>query len=137
MLRRTITYNDYNGNTRTEDFYFNLNQAEVTEMELSVAGGLTEMMKRIVAAQDGKQIIQTIKEFIRKAYGVKSPDGKRFIKSEAISEEFEQTEAYNILFMELVFNADKASAFFNAIVAGAAAEGGAPVSPPAALPTQV
>lgn len=137
MLRRTITYNDYNGNTRTEDFYFNLNQAEVTEMELSVAGGLTEMMKRIVAAQDGKQIIQTIKEFIRKAYGVKSPDGKRFIKSEAISEEFEQTEAYNILFMELVFNADKASAFFNAIVAGAAAEGAAPVSPPAALPTQV
>ena len=137
MLRRTITYNDYNGNTRTEDFYFNLNQAEVTEMELSVAGGLTEMMKRIVAAQDGKQIIQTIKEFIRKAYGVKSPDGKRFIKSEALSEEFEQTEAYNILFMELVFNADKASAFFNAIVAGAAAEGAAPVSPPAALPAQV
>ena len=82
MLKRSITYTDYNGGTRTEDFYFNLTQAEVTEMELSVDGGLVEMINRIVAAQDGKQIIATFKDIILRAYGEKSPDGKRFIKNQ-------------------------------------------------------
>ena len=75
MLKLTRTYNDYNGVSRTEDFYFNLTQAEVTELELSVDGGLVEMINRIVAAQDGKQIIAIFKDIILRAYGEKSPDG--------------------------------------------------------------
>ena len=116
MLKKTITYPDYNGGSRTEDFYFNLTQAEVTEMELSVDGGLVEMINRIVAAQDGKQIIATFKDIILRAYGEKSPDGKRFIKSQELRDAFAQTEAYSILFMELATNADAAAAFVNGIV---------------------
>lgn len=116
MLKKTITYNDYNGVERTEDFYFNLSKAEIMEMEMSTTGGLAEMINRIVAAQDAPAIIKVFKDLVLKAYGVKSADGKRFIKSEELSTEFSQTEAYSILFMELATDADKASEFVNGIV---------------------
>lgn len=116
MLKKTITYTDYNGSERTEDFYFNLSKAEVMEMEMSTSGGLAGMIQRIVAAQDAPAIIKIFKDLILKAYGVKSPDGKRFIKSEELSTEFSQTEAYSILFMELSTDADAASEFVTGIV---------------------
>lgn len=116
MLKLTRTYKDYNGGTRTEDFYFNLTQAEVTEMEVSVDGGLVEMINRIVAAQDGKQIIALFKDIILRAYGEKSPDGKRFIKSQELRDAFAQTEAYSDLFMELATDSKAAADFINGIV---------------------
>ena len=115
MLKKTITYTDYNGFERTEDFYFNLTKAEVVEMEMSTTGGLAEMIKKIVAAQDAPSIIAIFKKLILKAYGEKSPDGKRFIKSDEISNAFSQTEAYSQLFMELATDADKAAEFVNGI----------------------
>ncbi len=116
MLKKTITYTDYNGTERTEDFYFNLSKAEAMEMEMGTSGGLTETIKKIVAAQDSPSIIKIFKDFILKAYGEKSLDGKRFIKSKEISEAFSQTEAYSQLFMELATNADAAAEFVNGIV---------------------
>lgn len=116
MLKKTITYTDYNGSERTEDFYFNLTKAEVVEMEMSTTGGLAEMIKKIVAAQDAPSIIAIFKKLILKAYGEKSPDGKRFIKSDEISNAFSQTEAYSQLFMELATDADKAAEFVNGII---------------------
>lgn len=116
MLKKTITYTDYDGNTRTEDFYFNLNKAEIAEMELSTNGGMEKMLTQIVNSQDGKRIMEVFKGIILKAYGVKTADGKRFEKSEEISKAFEQTEAYSELFMELVTDAEKAAAFINGIV---------------------
>lgn len=116
MLKKTITYTDYNGSERTEDFYFNLSKAEVMEMEMSTSGGLAEMITRIVAAQDAPAIIKIFKDLVLKAYGEKSPDGKRFIKSEEIATAFSQTEAYSQLFMELATDADAAAAFVNGIV---------------------
>lgn len=116
MLKKTITYTDYNGTTRKEDFYFNLTQAEVTELEVSVEGGLVEMINRIVAAQNGKVIIETFKDIILRAYGEKSPDGRRFIKNQEVRDAFAQTEAYSNLFMELATDAKAASEFFNGIV---------------------
>lgn len=115
MLKKIITYNDYNGNERTEDFYFNLSKAEALEMEMSTTGGLSEMARKIVAAQDTPALIKLFKEFILKAYGEKSPDGKRFMKSEELSTAFSQTEAYTQLFMELSTDADAAAKFFNGI----------------------
>ena len=109
MLKKTIAYTDYNGTTRKEDFYFNLTQAEVTELEVSVEGGLVEMINRIVAAQNGKDIIL-------RAYGEKSPDGRRFIKNQEVRDAFAQTEAYSNLFMELATDAKAASEFVNGIV---------------------
>lgn len=116
MLKKTITYTDYNGNDRTEDFYFNLTKAEVMEMEMSTTGGLTDMIQRIVAAQDSPAIIKIFKDLILKAYGEKSPDGKRFVKSDEIKEAFSQTEAYSQLFMELATDVDAAAAFVNGII---------------------
>lgn len=116
MLKKTITYEDYDGNKRTEDFYFNLSKAEILEMEMGVSGGMTQMLDRIIAEQDSEKIIKTFKEIILKAYGEKSPDGKRFIKSEELSTAFSQTEAFSQLFMELATDADAAAKFVNGIV---------------------
>lgn len=118
MLKKTITYSDYNGNERTEDFYFNLTKAEVTEMEMSTAGGLAEMIEKIIAAQDAPSIIKIFKDLVLRAYGEKSPDGKRFMKSDELSTAFSQTEAYSQLFMELATDADSAAKFVNGIVPG-------------------
>lgn len=116
MIAKTITYTDYNDVERTEKFYFNLSNAEVMEMEMSTSGGLAEMIQRVVAAQDQPAIIKIFKDLILKAYGVKSPDGRKFIKSEELSLDFAQTEAYSQLFMELATDAEKASEFVNGIV---------------------
>lgn len=116
MLKKTFKFVDYNGNPRTEDHYFNLTQAEVTELELSVDGGLTAMINRVVQAQNGRQIIDTMKDIILKSYGVKSPDGRRFIKNQEVRDAFVQTEAYSQLFMELATNAKAASDFVAGII---------------------
>jgi hypothetical protein len=116
MLKKTIKYTDFNGTERTEDFYFNLTQSEVTKMELSTKGGLVEKIQRIIAAQDGQEIMDLFQDIILKSYGVKSADGRTFQKSEAISQEFMWTNAFDKLFVELSTNADAAAAFINAIV---------------------
>lgn len=116
MLKKTITYTDYNQVERTEDFYFNLTKAEVMEMEMSTSGGMAEMIQRIVTEKDAPAIIKIFKDLVLKAYGQKSPDGKRFIKSDELSTAFAQTEAYSNLFMELATNADEAAKFVNGII---------------------
>lgn len=118
MYKKTIKYTDYNGVEREEDFYFNLTQAEVAEMELSTTGGLNEYIQKIVKADNRPELVRLFKELILKAYGEKSDDGKRFIKRRNgyyLSEDFEQTEAYSILFMELASDTDAATEFVNGI----------------------
>ena len=122
MLKKTITYTDYNGVERTEDKYFNLSKAEIMEMEMSTAGGFAEMVQGIVKAQDAPAIMKIFKDIILKSYGEKSPDGKRFIKSKELSDEFSQTEAYSDLFMELCTNAEASAAFINGIIPADVAE---------------
>lgn len=116
MLKKTITYTDYNGVERTEDFYFNLTKTEIMEMEMGTAGGFSELLVRVVAAKDTPTLIKIWKEFILKAYGERSLDGRQFIKSEAISTAFAQTEAYSQLFMEMATDADAAARFINGVV---------------------
>lgn len=116
MRKETITYTDYNGNKRTEDFYFNLSKAELMEMEMGTHGGFAEMIQRVVATQDQPSLIKIFKELILNSYGVKSLDGKRFEKNETIRREFESTEAYSELFMKLATDADAASKFVNGVV---------------------
>lgn len=116
MIKKTITFTDYNGTERTEDFYFNLTKAEVMEMEMSVKGGLAEMIQRVIAAQDQPAIIKIFRDLITRAYGVKSPDGRKFMKSAELTEDFVQTEAFSELYMELATNAEAAAAFVNGIV---------------------
>lgn len=116
MIAKQMTYTDYNGNTRTETFYFNLNKAEITKMEMSVKGGLAESINRIVAAQDTPAIIAVFEDLIKKSYGVKTPDGRGFLKRPEDLEAFMATEAYSDLYMELATDADKAAEFINGII---------------------
>jgi len=116
MLKKTITYEDLDGNPITEDFYFNLSKAELAEMELAVQGGLSEHLQKIVKSQDGGEIIATFKKIIGDSIGRRSEDGKRFIKSEEIKQEFFQSDAYSALFMDLVTDADAAANFVNGIM---------------------
>ena len=122
MLKKTITYTDYNGVERTEDFWFNLSKAEIMEMEMSTTGGLTETIQKVVQTQDAPAIIKIFKNLVLKAYGEKSPDGKRFIKSDELALAFSQTEAYSNLFMELATDADAAAKFINGIIPADAAK---------------
>ena len=119
MLKKTITYIDYNSVERTESYYFNLTEAELTEMEMSNNGGLAEMIQRIVDAKDTASIIKVFKDIILRSYGEKSADGKYFRKSEELSTAFSQTEAYSKLFMELATNAEAAAQFVNGIMPAA------------------
>lgn len=116
MLKKTITYTNFNGEEIKEDFYFHLSKAEIMEMQLEEKGGFAERIQKIVDAKNVPEIIKVFKELILKAYGVKSEDGKRFIKSKELSEEFSQTQAYSDLFMELATDAEAASAFINGII---------------------
>ena len=120
MLKKTIEYTDYNGVERKEDFFFNLSEAELIEMEMGTTGGLAEMIQNIVQAQDAPAIIKVFKDLVLKAYGEKSADGKRFMKvNEAgvpLSIAFSQTAAYSTLFMELATNSEAAAEFVNGIV---------------------
>jgi len=116
VLKKTITYEDFDGNEVQEDFFFHLSKAELVEMEVSHEGGLQESLQRIIAAEDGKAIIAEFKNIILSAYGKRSEDGKRFVKNAAIREEFESSEAYSAFFMELVTNAESAIEFVNGII---------------------
>ena len=116
MLKKTITYTDYNGDEVTEDFYFNLTKAELMTIELK-AGGLKETIERIAKERDTKKLVEMYEELILASYGEKSQDGKRFVKSKELSEAFKQTEAYSELFIELL-TTDKAIEFVRGIVPG-------------------
>ena len=117
MRKDTITYTDYNNVTRTEDFFFNLNEAELTALQYGVDGGLKEMLERIVKSNDNKQIMACFHELIAKSYGEKSPDGRRFVKSKELSEAFMQTEAYNELMLRFMTDANYSAGFINDVLA--------------------
>lgn len=119
MIKKVITYTDYNGNEKTKAYFFNLNQAEIVELENSIPGGLTNMIERLSTEQDNREIIKIFKDLILRSYGEKSPDGDRFVKNDELREGFSQTEAYNELFMELAQDSDAAAEFFNGVIKGA------------------
>ena len=122
MLKKNIKYVDYDGNDRAEDFYFNLNKAEVIELQLGTVGGLTKTLEKIVQEKDTSRIIEYFKTIILKAYGEKSADGRRFIKRQELRDAFEQTEAYSELFMELASDAKMAAEFINGVLPKEAAD---------------
>ena len=115
MLKETIKYTNYNGEEVTEDFYFHLNKAQIAEMEASVDGGYSAKLQRIAESRDGAEIMKLIKEFILRSYGIKSEDGRFFRKSEELSKDFEQTEAYSELFIKLCTDTNEAIRFISGI----------------------
>ena len=122
MLKKTITYTDFNGNEVSEDYFFHLSKAELVELEMSHQGGLSESLGRIVAAEDTKAIIAEFKNILLGSYGQKSIDGKRFVKNQTLRDEFESSEAYSTLFMELVTDTNAAIEFINGVIPAGMAE---------------
>ncbi|MEG2624313.1 MAG: hypothetical protein RSC06_15595 [Clostridia bacterium] len=116
MLKKTIVYTDYDGTERKEDFYFNLSKAELLAMELETTGGMKKLIEKITNEKDNRRLFELFKEIVLRAYGEKSADGKRFIKSKELSDGFTQTEAYSELFIELIVNGDAMAAFINGII---------------------
>ena len=118
MLKKTITYTDFEGNQRTEDHYFNLSKSELMRMELSTEGGLGKKLESIAASENVPKLIEMFEMLIKSSYGVKSDDGKKFIKNDKITEEFINSAAYDELFMSLITNTDEAITFFKSIMPG-------------------
>lgn len=116
MLTKKITYTDYNGVERTEEFHFNLSKAEIMSMEMSVEGGMSSVLQNAVQSMNQTALFSAFKELVLRSYGVKSADGKRFIKNDELREEFEQSEPFSIIFMELMTDEKAASDFVNAII---------------------
>lgn len=117
MWKETITYTDFFGEERTEDFRFHLSQAECAERQMKYAGGgYAEFLKKIVDAKDAEKIVEYFKQFLLDSYGEISPDGRRFIKSPELSKAFSETEAYSILYMKLATDDVFAADFVNGVL---------------------
>lgn len=116
MVKKTVTYQDFNGNTRTDDFYFNYSKPELLEMELSIDGGLSDLLEKIVNEKDQGRLIEYFKKIVIGSYGIKSPDGLEFLKSDEIRRKFECSAAYPTIFMELATDDEKAADFVNGLM---------------------
>lgn len=134
MYKRTITYTDWNGTKRTEDFYFNLTSTECIEMEYNSKLGrsMSNALQTLINDQDMGRVIETLKDMLLKSYGIKSDDGRRFIKNDEIREAFEQNPAFDIIYMELATNPEKAAEFVSGIMPNEVANSLGP-NPKAAL----
>lgn len=116
MYSEKVTYTDYNGVERKEEFFFNLTKAELLEMEMGIVGGFNAMVQKAIDAQDQPTLINVFKDLLLKSCGVKSADGRRFIKNDEVRADFKETEAYSILFMKYATDAEAAAKFINGIV---------------------
>lgn len=116
MIAKTINFTDYNGNKKEKTYHFNLNKVELAEMEVSVNGGLSDMLKKISTEKDKPKIVEFFKDIILRSYGVKSEDGERFEKSPELAKAFSQTEAFVELFMEIANNSEAAVAFVKGVI---------------------
>lgn len=118
MFVKTITYTDFFDEERTEDFYFNLTKSEIIKLGLSMQdqGGFATYVQNVVASKNVEKMIELIDKIIMLAYGKKSDDGRRFIKSKELSEEFVQTGAYDVMFLEFLKDEHAASNFIKAVV---------------------
>lgn len=116
MYVKEVEYTDFNGVARKEKFYFNLTKAEILEMELGKTGGFTEYIRKVIEAQDTPTLMSLFRSLLLKSYGVKSDDGRRFIKNDAVREDFEQTQAFSDLYMQLALDDNEASKFINGIM---------------------
>lgn len=119
MYKKTIEYKDYNGEDRKEDFYFHISKPEAIELEVSEDGGLKKTIDQIASTKDSRKIVEIFKKVIAISYGERSLDGKYFrkvVNGRRLFEDFESCPAYEILYMELATNSEKAAEFVNSVI---------------------
>jgi hypothetical protein len=123
MIVKTVTYTDFNGNERTESFWFHLSRPELTEMLLGIDNNIETYIKTIIKSENYYELVKIFKKLLLEAYGEKSEDGRRFIKLPEKTKEFSESEAYSVLFTELTTNEEKASEFVNGLISKDTATG--------------
>ena len=116
MLKKTITYTDYDGMERTEDFWFNLSKTELTKLDAELPEGVLGVLRKIIDKQDRKALVDFIETLILRSYGEKTLDGKRFVKTPEMAGEFMQTPAYDELFMSILSDTDSQTSFINGVI---------------------
>lgn len=116
MLKKTITYTDYDGMERTEDFWFNLSKTELTKLDAELPGGFLGVLRKIIDKEDRKALVDFIETLILRSYGEKTLDGKRFVKTPEMAEEFRQTPAYDEVFMSILRDTDSQTSFINGVI---------------------
>ena len=116
MFKKTVNYIDYNDQEQTRTLYFNITKSEVIELETEVEGGFTKMLKDLIESKDGNKIMKIFKTIILKSYGIKTPDGQGFDKSEELTRQFEHSAAYDALFTELCTNTGAAVEFITKVM---------------------
>lgn len=116
MLSKEITYTDFNGVKRTETFYFNISKPELIKWQVKEGYGLDEEVTKLTKSENLKKSIEIFEKLIDYSIGIKSEDGKRLIKNDGqIASEFKETNAYEVLYMELGTDDKKAAEFINGI----------------------
>ena len=113
MYKKTITYTDFNGTERTEDFYFHMTQAEILKMEYSQEGGMTNVIQKIIETEETTKLLPLFETVVRMSYGKRSVDGRHFEKKQEYTDQFLASEAYSNMFIEFMMNADEAAKFIN------------------------
>lgn len=116
MIKKRIKYEDFDGVEREEDFYFNLTKTELVKWNYSASGGLEEAVKKIIDTKDAKELLKIYDKIITMSYGIKSPDGKKFVKSEEIANDFKDTNAYDVMFIEYLSHPESFNAFIDGIM---------------------
>lgn len=116
MYKKVIKYTDFNDVEREEPFYFNLSKAELTRMSFSHGGGFQDFLQKLIDTKDTTKLYEIFEQLVQMSYGVKSDDGRRFIKNEEVLNDFTQTDAYSELLVELLGSAEAASEFVTGIM---------------------
>jgi hypothetical protein len=116
MVKKTVKNVDFDGNEGTEDFYFHLTEQELSEWELSVDGGLSTVLRKIIKSKDEKALIEIYKDLLTRSYGVKTQDGRSFVKNQEALDNFIYTQAFSDIYMELATNDKAASEFVNGVI---------------------
>lgn len=116
MFKKKITYTDFNGQERTEDFYFNLSRSELIMLESTTPGGYAAMLQRIIDSKDQRQLMNEFTNLIKMSYGVKSDDGKHFIKNDEVVNDFLNSAAFDQMFLEFFTDDNAASDFANGVL---------------------
>ena len=120
MIIKTLTFKNFLGEEETSDFYFNMSEGELTLMQVRAIDqkheSFTDKLDKIAKGLQGAALADVIEELVLKSYGVKSTDGKLFVKNPQILESFTASGAYSVLITELFSIEGSLTEFVNGVV---------------------
>jgi hypothetical protein len=116
MIKKEIHFTDFDGNNQVEEAYFNLTEPEIVRLDAKFVGGLDAFTKNIDPVNRPEEVVDLFEDVLSSSYGVKSEDGRRFVKDPVVVGQFLDSAAYSALFMELLGDAEAAAAFMEGVL---------------------